>query len=175
MSSEIILRGSVILDHPYCLLSDKKINLKKGDLKKVMLGSKSIKNTKVFTIRSFADGEFGFTEYKIYSKKIKNKKPSEFYFLTKTALASYDVEKLLKKTKEYLENTGKIKIETGKIFSEPFSRTKNSHIENFNKSFSSEAENGVYEVFQFDFICNEADSAGVKGDDRLCIVKKNRD
>jgi len=169
MSSEIILRDSIWMDTAYCLLSDKKINLKKSDLKRKWELDKSIKNTKVISIRSFIDIEFNFTEYEIYSKKIKNKRPSEFYFLSKNALALYDVEKLLKETKEYLENTGKIKIETGKFFSEPLSRTKNSQEENLNKSFSSEAENGVYEVFQFDFPCNEAD---VEGDDRLCIVKK---
>ena len=56
-----------------------------------------------------------------------------------------------------------------KIANKSLQSYKNSQEENLDKSFSSEAENGVYEVFQFDFPCNEAD---VEGDDRLCIVKK---
>ena len=66
MSSEIILRDSIWMDTAYCLLSDKKINLKKSDLKRKWELDKSIKNTKVISIRSFIDIEFNFTEYEIY-------------------------------------------------------------------------------------------------------------
>jgi hypothetical protein len=180
---KIIQIDATTFQQMFLLISDKKINLKKGDFREIMVQKKKIKNTKIVSIRSDADAEYGAVSCNIYSEKIKNKKPTVFYYITQNTLAFIKLNVLLKETKDLWEKTGTIKIETGKIFFQPLmeSKMKKGDIlekEGWNKSFLSEAENGIYEVFQFSYFCKEDPKIGIigggEGEDRMFVVKKKQ-
>ena len=178
--NKIILSKSTTLQRYMIIIGDNKIisnleNQKKirGDLKN-LLEIKSIENSKLASIYSTRDIEFGSISCNIYiNSKIKNKL-TRFHYIPINSLSNIELETLIADIDEGGQKTGEVKITTGKISFQVLGNTENkdsgfigkaSNIKNkkilanikkefkkWNNSFTFNVSNGTYEIYQHDFI-----------------------
>ena len=193
-----MLNKTTIHQNHFLIVGDNKIisntdnQNKIRDYPKNLLQIKDIKNTKLTSIYSTHDVEFGSIECTIYPKVKGKKKPSAFYYIPTNSLHNIKIENLLKEIDVNGAKTGDIKIETRKICFHALGKTENKNsgyigesggisdkkvneaakkeFKKWNNSFIYDVENGTYEIFQFDFIY-EGDS-DIDNYDTMFSVKK---
>ena len=133
---------------------------------------KEIKNTKLASLYSVHDSDYGPVSSTLYSVIGKNKKLSSFYFIPNNSLNHSKLDELINLMIDNQTKTGEIKIVSGEICFKPLGKTeyknygfigprsdiKNKKVKknldkvfkNWNNTFVFKVENGRYAVFQFD-------------------------
>ena len=175
------LKKTTILEQQFLVVGDKKVISKNVNQKKIKrypkdsFSFRKIKNIKIVSIYSTQEVEFGAVECSIYPKGKKKEKPTTFYYITTNSLNHIKLETLFKEIDNYGVKTGEIKIETGKICFQPLGPSKNKRndinksgtldkkveenlikeFKKWNNTFVYDAENGIYEIFQYDFNIKE--------------------
>ena len=184
------------LELRFLVVGDKKVISKVDNQKifknypKSILLFQKIKNIGIACVYSTVDVEFGAIECTIYPKGKKKKKPTTFYYITTNSLNHIKLEILFKEIDNYGVKTGEIKIETGKICFQPLGPSKNKRsdinksgtldkkveenlikeFKKWNNTFIYDAENGIYEIFQYDF--NIKEDPNLNNYDTMFSVKK---
>ncbi len=137
-----------------------------------ILKVKEIKNTKLTSLNSVHDSDYGPVGSTLYSVIGKNKKPSSFYFIPNNSLDHSSLDELINLMVDNQTKTGEIKIVSGEICFKPLGKTEHKTygfigpssdikdkkvkknlekaFKNWNNTFVFKVENGKYEVFQFD-------------------------
>ena len=137
-----------------------------------ILQVKEIKNTKLASLYSVHDSDYGPVSSTLYSVIGKNKKLSSFYFIPNNSLNHSKLDELINLMIDNQTKTGEIKIVSGEICFKPLGKTeyknygfigprsdiKNKKVKknldkvfkNWNNTFVFKVENGRYAVFQFD-------------------------
>ena len=123
------LSKTTTLQQQFLLVGDNEIISKSENQKKIknskFLIQGDIKNTKLTSIYSTHDAEFGAVECNIYTNSKGKKKPSNFYYIPTNSLNHIKIESLINKIDIEGSKTGEIKIETGKISFHPLGNTEN--------------------------------------------------
>ena len=172
------LSKSTTHQNRFLIVGDSKIISKPENQKKIrnypkdISAIKDIDNTKLTAIYSTSGIEFGGDECDIYINSNEKKKPTRFYYITDNSLNHTKVDSLITDIDNTGKKTGEVKIESGKICFHALGNTENKdsgYIAEWNNSFIFNVSNGIYEVFQFDFIYKENE---IENCDTMFSVKK---
>ena len=195
--SKYTLNKSTTHQNHTLVVGDVKIISKSENQKKIrnypknILEIKDIENTKLTAIYSTCEVEFGSINCNIYSDKNSKKKPTKFYYITTNSLDHTKLDELITEIDDLGNKTGEIKIETGKIYFHALGNTEDKdcgyigessekkdkkveenlkkEFKKWNNSFIFNVPNGIYKIFQHDFIYNEDETEHY---DTMFSVKK---
>ena len=175
--AKYVLSKSTTLQNRFLIVGDSKI-ISKPENQKMIRNSKhtpempDTENAKVTAVYSSYEIEYGSINCDIYINSKEKKKPTRFYYITSNSLHHTKVESLITDIDNVGQQTGEIKIESGKICFHALGNTENKdsgYIAEWNNSFIFNVSNGIYEVFHFDFIYEENE---IKECDTMFSVKK---
>ena len=196
--NKFVLSKSTKLQNRFLIVGDSKIISKPENQKlirnsKVIPGMPDTVNTKVTAVYSSYEIEYGGINCDIYINSKEKKKPTRFYYITSNSLHHTEVESLITEIDNAGQQTGKIKVVSGKICFHALGNTENknsgyigetSKIKNkkveanvkktfkkWNNSFTFNVPNGTYEIFQHDFHYEEFD---FEHHDTMFSVKKSK-
>ena len=195
--TKYVLIKSTILQNRFLIVGDSKIISKSENQKKIrnyhkdILATKDIANTKLTAVYSTHEIEYGSINCDIYINSKEKKKPTRFYYITGNSLNHTKVESLIKDIDNAGQQTGEIKIESGKICFHALGNTENKdsgyigeqskgkdkkveanlrkEFKKWNNSFTFGVPNGTYEIFQHDFYYEEYDTE--RYDTMFCVKK----
>ena len=194
--AKYVLSKSTTLQNRFLIVGDSKI-ISKPENQKMIRNSKhtpempDTENAKVTAVYSSYEIEYGSINCDIYINSKEKKKPTRFYYITSNSLHHTKVESLITDIDNVGQQTGEIKIESGKICFHALGNTENKdsgyigeqskekdkkvksnlkkEFKKWNNSFTYDVPNGIYEIFQHDFYYEEYD---FEHSDTMFCVKK---
>ena len=182
--NKFILSKSTILQNQFLIIGDYQVISKPSNIKKISLGEKNlinlrdIKNTKLASVYSTHDADFGTVLCGVYLDDKEKKKPKNFYYVPLNSLKHIKINDLIKKIDNESSKTGDVKITTGEIsfnalldpgYKHHLLKNQKTQKNEWNNSFTYKVDNGIYDVYSYDF---EYEGPEVENFDTMFSVKK---